>query len=81
MKSRHEFHGVGWILSYAVLFFEAIKNTTESKICRKLLFFFIVLFIYLFFLTVTDIQSTMKPMSECVNQFLQCLYIYTEVFV
>ena len=78
MNRRHEFHGLGWILSYAVLFSKAIKNTSESKICRKF-FFSTVLFIYLFFLTLTDIQSRMRPVSECVNQFLQCLYIYSEV--
>ena len=40
-----------------------------------------MLFIYLFFLTVIDIQSRMRPMSECVNQFLQYLYIYSEVSI
>ena len=40
-----------------------------------------MLFIYLFFQIITDIQSGMRPMSECVNQFLQYLYIYSEVFV
>lgn len=39
VKSRHAFHGGGWILNWAVFLSKTMKDASDSNMCQKLLLF------------------------------------------